>query len=78
MARFGYSLERTSQLMPLLNTLLSEESKVRDKILFGTDFYVVNTKSTEKSLLNDINFHLSEEYFQLVAKTNPEKYLNIN
>ena len=55
--------------------LLIDDPKVGHKILFGTDFYVVAQKRTEKRLYHTIRAELGEERFIKVASINAEKYL---
>jgi predicted TIM-barrel fold metal-dependent hydrolase len=62
---------------PLLKVLLkNKELKFKDRVLFGTDFYVVAQKGTERELSLGIRAYLGEELFTQIAKTNVERYLN--
>jgi len=56
--------------------LLIDDEKVGHKILFGTDFYVVAQKSTEKRLYHTIKAALGEERFKKVAISNAKTYLS--
>ncbi|WP_164510876.1 amidohydrolase family protein [Nonlabens xiamenensis] len=55
--------------------LLIDDNRVGHKILFGTDFYVVAQKGTEKRLYHTIRAELGEERFKKVASINPENFL---
>lgn len=61
-------------LFPMLKFILNDP-KVCDKILYGTDFYVVTQKKTEKSLYQDLRGYLGEELFYKIAHENPRRYL---
>lgn len=63
-------------LMPVLKDLITQESAIRDKILYGTDFYVVNSQSTEKELFNEIKFFLEDDDFLRISNLNPRNFLS--
>lgn len=50
---------------------------IRSKVLFGTDYYMVETKTPEKMFCFDLRAYLGEELFKAIAEDNPKKYLNI-
>ncbi|MEZ4792155.1 MAG: hypothetical protein R2783_01360 [Gelidibacter sp.] len=54
------------ELFPLLKYLLLDE-KVNKKILFGTDFYVVSQKKTEKAIFQNLRSYIGEESFYLIS-----------
>lgn len=56
--------------------LLIDDKRVGHKILFGTDFYVVAQKGTEKRLYHTIRAELGEERFEKVSVTNARTYLS--
>lgn len=62
------------ELFPILKYLL-QDPKVREKILFGTDYYVVSQKGLDKELYQRIRSYLGEELFELIAIKNPGEYL---
>ncbi|WP_178371527.1 amidohydrolase family protein [Cyclobacterium lianum] len=65
----------SSSIQPLLKlTMLN--TNLKEKVLFGTDFYVVRNHKSEKNIYSDILSHLAEEEFDLIARTNPRKFLN--
>ena len=57
----------------LKHTLRNESLK--NKVLFGTDFYVVRNHNSEKDLLAQTMSNLSSEEFDLIARDNPINYL---
>lgn len=56
--------------------LLIDDEKVGHRILFGTDFYVVAQKGTEKRLYHTIKAALGSKRFEKVAVTNAKTYLS--
>lgn len=63
-------------LFPLLKFIL-EDPKVKDRVLFGSDYYVVSQKDTEKDLYLNLKGYLGENLFTLISNTNPKRFLNI-
>ncbi|CAM4344077.1 amidohydrolase family protein [Flavobacterium terrigena] len=61
-------------LFPLLKFIL-EDDKVKNKVLFGSDYYVVSQKDTEKDLHLNLRGYLGDTLFQLIANENPRKFL---
>lgn len=61
--------------LPLLKVTLLNNQRLRKRILFGTDFYVVAQKETEREFGIDIRGYLGEELFNDIARINPEIYL---
>jgi len=61
----------------LKRTLQQENTKLRQRVLFGTDFYVVRNHKSEKQILADTIGGLSEEEFDLIARTNPRTFLEL-
>lgn len=59
----------------LKRTLQQENIKLRTRVLFGTDFYVVRNHKSEKQILADTIGGLTEEEFNLIARTNPRTFL---
>jgi len=49
---------------------------LKDRILYGTDFYVVRQKGTDKKFWTDIQAHLSTEEIKLIAVDNPATFIN--
>ena len=64
------------ELWPLLKVLLTNKnSKIRTRVLFGTDHYVVSQVGTERELSLGIRAYLGEELFEQIALTNVEEFL---
>ncbi len=61
----------------LKRTLQKENVKLRQRVLFGTDFYVVRNHKSEKKIMADTIAGLSTEEFDLIARLNPRTFLNI-
>jgi len=59
----------------LKRTLREENTKLRKRILFGTDFYVVRNHKTEKQIIADTFGGLNTEEFDIIARENPKSYL---
>lgn len=62
-------------LYPLLKYILNDP-KVSHKILYGTDYYVVTQKKSEKDLHLNLRAYLGEELFYKIANENPRKFLS--
>jgi len=63
------------KMLPRLKFLL-EDPKVRHRILFGTDFYMVSYKKLDKLFYQRIRAFLGKKLFDLIAVDNPASYLN--
>jgi len=64
------------EYFPLLKILLGDE-KLKKKILFGSDYYMVETKSTERRFSLDLRAFVGEENFTTIAKDNPQRFLKL-
>ena len=64
-----------SEFFPLLKVLL-ENPDVNKQILFGTDFYMDESKISERTYGLNIRGYLGHDYFKLIAETNPRKFLS--
>lgn len=62
-------------IFPLLKQTLSQH-KLRQRVLFGTDFYVVRNHKSEKEMLLSARAALSEAEFSAIAVTNPQTFLH--
>ncbi len=62
------------EIVPLLKQTLSNPA-LKEKILFGTDFYVVRNHNSEKELLAKTKSNLSTKQFNLIARENPIIFL---
>ena len=64
--------------MDLLLVLL-ENKKIRERVLFGSDYYMMErVKSQEREMAIKIRSRLGPELFKQIAETNPKRYLGIN
>lgn len=63
------------ELFPLLKFLLQDD-KVKHKILFGTDYYVVSQKNTEKALFQNLRSYIGEDLFYMISHTNAKQFLS--
>lgn len=61
-------------IQPLLKHTL-RNPKLRDKVLFGTDFYVVRNHKSEKHMLAGLFDDLTNSEIDAIAKTNPRNFL---
>jgi predicted TIM-barrel fold metal-dependent hydrolase len=59
---------------PLLKVLLTDNS-IRNKILFGSDFYMLETEADERRYGLDLRAYLGEENFNTIAVHNVENFL---
>lgn len=65
------------EYFPLLKVLLTDK-KLRKQILFGSDYYMVETKSDERRFGIDLRAAIGESEFQQIAVENPKRFLGIN
>lgn len=71
----SYTLKDES-LFPLLKMLLEADEKIRQRVLFGTDFYLVSKAICEREFAINIRGYLGNELFNQIAITNAERFLN--
>jgi predicted TIM-barrel fold metal-dependent hydrolase len=64
----------TPQILPLLKQTM-QNKKLKTRVLYGTDFYVVRNYKTDKNMLADMMLELSEPEFDLLARENPRDFL---
>lgn len=84
-ADISYILHNPDIIPLLKKTLAKDEDRpdempsgmkpLRNRVLFGTDFYVVRNHKSEKNLLADMLAGLTEEEFDLIARGNPIDFL---
>lgn len=71
----SYTIFNFHENVPLLKILL-EDLDILEKVLFGSDFYMVESeKYSEKRFSTDLRFALGEDIFWKIANENPKKYL---
>ncbi|NJK98477.1 MAG: amidohydrolase family protein [Bacteroidales bacterium] len=62
------------QFFSLLKVMLADEV-LNKKILFGSDYYMVCTETSENCFIVDLRAYLGEENFKVIAEDNPERFL---
>lgn len=71
----SYTIFNFQENVPLLKILLEDEEIV-GKVLFGSDFFMVESeKYSEKRFSTDLRYALGEKLFWKIANENPAKYL---
>lgn len=60
----------------LLKVLLADD-KLRNKILFGSDYYMVETEADERRFGLDLRAFIGEDYFRSIAIKNPKAFLGV-
>lgn len=63
-------------ILPLLKQTLSNPN-LKEKVLYGSDFYVVRNHKSDKAILADMRAGLTEQEFDQIARYNPRAYLNL-
>lgn len=68
----------TSYDLKYLNLLseILDNSSIKDRVLFGTDFYVVSNHKSEKQYWIDMEGSLSPDKWDMLSDNNPKSYLN--
>ena len=61
---------------PLLKVIMSDNI-LRKQILFGSDYYMVETKTGERRFGIDLRAFLGENYFREISVENPERFIGI-
>jgi predicted TIM-barrel fold metal-dependent hydrolase len=61
-------------LFPLLKILMNDPL-IRQKVLFGSDYYMVETIANERVFGLDLRAFLGEEMFRDIAEVNPQRFL---
>lgn len=74
-ADISYILHGDADILPLLKQTLQHD-RLRHRVLYGTDFFVVRNHKSDKNMLADMMGGLSEDEFDLIARKNPVEYLN--
>jgi predicted TIM-barrel fold metal-dependent hydrolase len=65
------------ELLPFLKVLVNTHG-LREKILYGSDIYMVQLMGTEREFSIYLRGYLGEEDFHQIAVTNPERFLSFN
>ncbi len=74
-ADISYTLQDAS-LLPLLKMILEADEKIKERVLFGTDFYLVSKAISEREFAINVRAALGKELFEQIAIRNTERYLN--
>lgn len=64
-------------LLPIISVVLKDE-KVRGKVLFGSDFYMLENADSERSFSINVRWALGEEDYAQIANKNPREFLKIS
>ena len=73
----SYTAFHSERYFPLMSVLLDNQ-KINDKILFGSDYYMVEReKVSEREMSIKVRYALGEEKFNKIAGENAKKYLGI-
>ena len=72
-ADISYTMHNVN-LYPLLKAILKDEI-VRSKVLFGSDFYMTELDTPERSFSVNLRAYLGEEDYQQIAEKNPQVFL---
>lgn len=71
----SYTIFNYQENVPLLKILLTDD-EILNKVLFGSDFYMVESeKYSERRLSTDLRYTLGETMFWRIAHDNPKVYL---
>jgi predicted TIM-barrel fold metal-dependent hydrolase len=73
-ADISYILHDDPEILPLLKQTLLNKGMC-EKVLYGTDFFVVRNHKSDKQMLADMLGGLSESEFDQIARVNPKQYL---
>ncbi len=65
------------KLYPLLRNLLKTPT-TKEKVLFGSDFYMLQKDYSERRFGIDVRGYLDDNEFWLIAEQNPKKFLQTN
>lgn len=74
-ADISYTLE-DQRLLPLLKFTLDIDPKIRERVLFGTDFYLVSKAISERKFGINVRSFLGESLFRQIAVENPKRFLS--
>ena len=74
-ADISFTLYDTS-LLPLLKMILEADEKIRSRVLFGTDFYLVSKAVCERDFTVNVRAFLGLDLFHQIAITNAEAFIN--
>lgn len=70
----AYTL-RKQELFSVIKVILQSEPKIREKIMFASDYYMVQQVGSEKRFSVDLRAFFDEKDFQQIAEINPKRFL---
>jgi|CXWL01.1.fsa_nt_gi hypothetical protein len=73
-ADISYILHSDAGILPLLKQTMKHE-RLKTRVLYGSDFYVVRNHKSDKNMLINMMGGLTKEEFEQMAGINPVKYL---
>jgi predicted TIM-barrel fold metal-dependent hydrolase len=65
------------EFFPMLKILLENEN-IRNKVMFGSDYYMVETKTSERRFGVELRAYLGADVFKTIAYDVPREYLGID
>lgn len=72
----SYTLADAKYFAALKSFLLSNDA-LREKVLFGTDYYMTEQEISERSFGMNLRGFIGEDLWKNISHDNPKKYLNI-
>jgi len=77
-ADISYTLKNEA-VFPMLKMVLTMPyyKDIRDRVLFGTDYFVVSKVGSDREMSIKIRTFLGESLFRKIAEENPQKFLNL-
>lgn len=72
----SYTLVR-SDLLSVLKTYLETNEKIRNHVLFGTDYYMTEIEGSERFFGLNLRGFIGETLWHQIAEENPTRYLNL-
>lgn len=72
----SFTMEK-KEYWPYLKVMLQTEAQISNQILFGSDYYMVETETSERSFSIELRAFLGEELFNKIAVENPKRFLKI-
>ncbi|MFQ6112945.1 MAG: amidohydrolase family protein [bacterium] len=73
-ADISYTMHN-DKFLPLLKLILQDSEKVRSRILYGSDFYMVELELSERQFSIYLRTYLGEEYYKIISEKNPNTFL---
>ncbi len=64
------------RFLPMLKMVLESSQKIKERVLFGTDFYMVSKAISEREYSINIRAYLGKELFDQIAIINARRFLS--